>query len=90
MMAVVVAPEASVHRRISRRRLRELIGGEKADALMGMFAGHKIPEPNDADAARAERNQRLRAMLDGGATYREAAAQFGVSERMAKSIAKGD
>lgn len=79
-------------RRLTARRLGELIGPESAALLMQEWGGHRLPLLPKFHVEHAERDRRIRALVDGGASYRAAAAEvtaagFPCSRSQAERIA---
>ena len=63
-----------------------IVGERRALQLIRRFAAQRIPNPRPYE--RERRNVRLRALLDAGATYGEAARRCGVQRRWAIRIGK--
>lgn len=70
--------------RLTIDRLAKLVGEEKAAELVREFGGQRVPRAEHL--RRLRRNAMLRAVVDEGATYREAATVVGVSIRLAKKV----
>ena len=72
---------AHATRAVSVHDLWEWIGQQPTDVLARILGGLRVTIPTLAAVRRTERDRRIRALLDGGATLEEAARQEGVSRR---------
>ena len=71
-------------KRLTAKRLADVVGRALADALMREWGGHRLPEFH---VERGDRDQRIRALVDQGMSYRNAARAVGCSKSQAERIA---
>ena len=77
-------------RRMTVRRLVEMVGEDTALRLMREWGGHDVPTLTGLFAAQLKRNADLRKFVDDHGSTALAAEEFGISERHAKRIANGE